>query len=170
MIDVDGSLAGGADVVINSGATLTGDGSINLAVVLNSGASLQPGSSLPGSTLTTSSVTWNGNSAMTYELGTTSNQLAVSGALTKGGVGPFNFVFTGGPGLAGGNTYTLATFGSTDFMATDFSYSGLPPGLAGVFTVTSNSILFEVFAPPVIVTQPQNTVVLMGGMAVFTLL
>ena len=168
VLDVDGSLAGGSDVLINFGASLTGDGSINRTVVLNSGGTLQPGSVSPGSSLTASSVTWNGNSTMAFELGTTSNRLALSGALTKGGVGPFNFAFTNGAGLAAGITYTLATFGSTDFTAGDFSYSGLPAGLAGVFSVTSNSILFEVFAPPVIVTQPQNVVVLMGGTASFT--
>lgn len=168
VLDVDGSIAGGADVIINSGATLTGDGSINRAVVLNAGGTLQPGSSSPGSTLTASSLTWNGDSTMAIELGATSNRLAISGALTKGGVGPFNFAFTNGAGLAAGITYTLATFGSTDFTAADFSYTGLPAGLAGVFIVTSNSILFEVFAPPVILTQPQNVVVLMGGTASFT--
>ncbi len=168
VLDVDGSLAGGSDVNINSGATLTGDGAVNRNVVLNTGGTLQPGSSSPGSILTVSAATLNGNSTMAYQLGTTSNRLAVSGALTKGGVGPLNFAFTNGPGLTAGTTFTLATFASSDFTAADFSYTGLPAGLAGVFTITSNSILFEVFAPPVIVTQPQSVVVLMGGTASFT--
>ena len=75
-----------------------------------------------------------------------------------------------GAGLAAGNSYTLATFSSTDFSVADFSYSGLPAGLAGVFNLTSNSLTFDVFGPPVIVTQPQNVVVIMGGTASFTVI
>ena len=168
VLDVDGSLGAGGDLSINSGATLTGDGSISRAVVLNNGGTLEPGSSTPDSTLTASSLTWNGNSSIAYTLDSTSNHLAITNSLAKGGVGPFNFAFTPGAGLAAGKSYTLATFNSTDFSVADFSYTGLPLGLAGVFNLTSNSLTFDVFGPPVIVTQPQNVVVVMGGTANFT--
>ena len=73
---------------------------------------------------------------MAFDLDSTTSQLALTGALTKGSAGAHNFVFTPGPGLAAHNVYTLATFGSTDFTASDLTYSGLPSGLIGVFTVT----------------------------------
>jgi rhamnogalacturonan endolyase len=168
VLDVDGSLGAGADFAVNSGGTLTGDGAINRNVSLNNGGTLQPGSSSPGSTLTASSLTWNGSSTIEFALDVTSNHLALSGNLAKGGVGPFNFAFTPGAGLAAGNSYTLATFGATDFSVTDFSYSGLPAGLAGVFNLTSNSLTFDVYGPPVITTQPQNVVAIMGGSANFS--
>jgi autotransporter-associated beta strand protein len=168
VVDVDGSLGPGGVFSINSGGTLTGDGSINRAVTLNSGGTLQPGSSAPDSTLTASSLTWNGNGSLAYTLGATSNHLAISGSLSKGDVGPFNFAFTPAAGLVAGNSYTLATFSSTDFGVEDFSYTGLPAGLAGVFNLTSNSLTFDVFGPPVIITPPQNVVVIMGGSATFT--
>src|SRR4030095_4016272 len=52
--------------------------------------------------------------------------------------------------------------------ASDLSYSGLPPGFIGAFTVTSNSVLFEVFGPPVIAAQPQSLISLMGGTVTFS--
>ncbi len=167
-LNVHGSIASGSDVNVNSGATLTGDGSINRKVVLNSGATLMPGGSASGSVLSASSLTWNEDAVMGFSLDSSANQLALTGALTKGGAEPHKFVFAAGPGLAIGNTYTLVTFGSTDLTAADLSFTGLPAGLTGAFTVTANSITFEVFGPPVITSQPQNATVLMGGTASFS--
>src|SRR5262249_46829628 len=79
-----------------------------------------------------------------------------------------NFMFGAGPGFAVGNVYTLVTFGSTDLTASDLTFSGLPPGFTGAFTLSSNSVVFEVFGPPVIAAQPQSVSALMGGTAVFS--
>jgi rhamnogalacturonan endolyase len=111
---------------------------------------------------------WNAGGALAFNLDATSNHLAVTGALKKGDAGPRHFVLGAGPGFAIGNVYTLVTFGSTDLTASDLSYSGLPPGFIGAFTVTSNSVLFEVFGPPVIAAQPQSLIALMGGTATFS--
>jgi rhamnogalacturonan endolyase len=168
-LQVDGGLGAGGDINVNSGATLTGSGSNNRNVMLNSGATIQPGgSATPNSTLTASSLTWNGGAAIAFNLDSSANQLAVLGALTKGGPGSYNFAFTTGSGLAIGNTYTLVNFGSTNFAATDFSFSGLPAGLTGAFTVTPGSVVFRIFGPPVIATQPESVTVLMGGTATFS--
>src|SRR2546428_5004573 len=90
----------------------------------------------------------------------------------KGEAGPRHFIFGTGPSFAIGNVYTLVTFGSTDLTASDWTFSGLPPGFTGAFTVTSNlgagSIVFEVFGPPVIAAQPQSVTALMGGTATFS--
>jgi autotransporter-associated beta strand protein len=168
ILDVDGSIGTGSALTVNSGATLTGDGSVNRTIVLNSGSTLRPGSSSPGSVLSGNSLTWNGDAMMSFELGSTSNRLALTGALIKGTAGSFNFAFTPGPGLAPHNVYTLATFGSSDFTAADLTFTGLPSGLTGQFTVNPGSIVFEIFGPPEIVVQPQSASVLFGGTANFT--
>jgi hypothetical protein len=147
---------------------LTGDGSINRNVVLNSGSTLRPGSATAGSSLRAVSLLWNADSVLAFELGNTSNQLTLNGALTKGGAGLHNFALTAAPGLAAGNVYTLATFGSTDFTAADLTFSGLPAGLTDAFIVTGNAIQFEIFGPPEIVMQPQSVTVPMGGTATFS--
>ncbi len=167
-LDVDGSLGLGADLAVNSGGVLTGDGTIGRNVVLNSNGAILPGGSTPGSVLTTESLAWNPGGVMAFDLDSTTNKLAVTGALTKGGPGPRHFVFGTGPGFAIGNIYTLVTFGTSDLTASDLTFSGLPPGFTGAFTVTPNSIVFEVFGPPVIATQPRSATVLMGGTATFS--
>ncbi|HKQ78697.1 MAG TPA: Ig-like domain-containing protein, partial [Blastocatellia bacterium] len=168
VLEVDGSLGVGADLTINSGAILTGDGTIGRAVVLNDNGAILPGGVAPGSVLTAGSLKWNPGGVLAFNLDATANQLAVTGALTKGDVETRHFYFKTGPGLAIGNTYTLVTFGSTDLTASDLTFSGLPPGFTGAFTVTANSIVFEIFGPPVIASQPQSLTVLMGGTATFS--
>jgi rhamnogalacturonan endolyase len=167
-LDVDGTIGSGNGVTINSGGVLIGDGSINRSVVLNSGGTVRPGSSTIGSVLTATSLTWNSDGQMAFNLEGSANQIALSGALTKNGSGAHNFGFTVGPGFAIGNIYTLATFGSTDFTASDLTFSGLPPGFTGAFTVNANNIQFEIFGPPEIVTQPQSVSALMGQTATFS--
>ncbi|HEU0172733.1 MAG TPA: Ig-like domain-containing protein [Blastocatellia bacterium] len=171
-LDVDGSLGAGADLMVNSGGILTGDGTIGRAVVLNSNGAIMPGSAAFDSALTVDSLAWNPGGVLAFNLDSTTNHLAVTGALTKGEAGPRHFVFGSGQGFAVGNVYKLVTFGSTDLTASDLTYSGLPPGFIGAFTVTSNlgagSIVFEVFGPPVIAAQPQSVTALMGGTATFS--
>jgi autotransporter-associated beta strand protein len=167
-LEVDGSLSSGSDLRINSGGVLTGDGAIGRAVSLNANGAIMPGGGSPGSALTADSVAWNTGGVMAFNLDATSNRLAVSGTLSRGEAGPRQFVFGAGPGLAIGNVYTLVTFGSTDLTASDLSFSGLPAGFTGAFTITANSIVFEVFGPPVIAEQPRSVTALMGGTATFT--
>ncbi|HEY6401072.1 MAG TPA: immunoglobulin domain-containing protein, partial [Blastocatellia bacterium] len=167
-LDVDGSLGAGANLLVNSGGVLTGDGTIGRAVVLNANGAIIPGGAAPGSALTVDSVAWNTGGVLAFNLDATANQLAVTGALTKGETGPRRFIFNVGPGFAIGNVYTLVTFGATDLTASDLTFSGLAPGFTGAFTVTSNSIVFEVFGPPVIAAQPQSVTSLMGGAATFS--
>jgi autotransporter-associated beta strand protein len=143
VLEVSGSLEPGADVAVNSGI-LMGDGSIRRAIGLNSGGTLVPGSVAPGSLLRADSVTWNAGGAMAFKLGSTSNQLEVKGSLTKGAAGPRRLVFKCEAEIAAGKSYTLVTFGSTNFVASDFIISGLPPGLSGVLRVGANSIVFDV--------------------------
>ena len=168
VLEVDGALGGGADLSINSGAILTGDGMIGRSVILNDNGAILPGGASPGSVLTAGSLTWKPGGMLAFNLDETANRLAITGALTKGEPETRHFFFSTGPGFAIGSTYTLVNFGSTDLTAADLTFSGLPPGFTGAFTVTANSILFEVFGPPVIAAQPQSVTVLMGGTAIFS--
>ena len=167
-LDVDGSVGAGADLSVNSGGVLTGGGTIGRTVVLNANGAIMPGSAAEASALTVDSLAWNPGGVLTFNLDATASQLVVAGAGARGEAGPRHFIFGTGAGFAVGNVYTLATFGSTDLTASDLTYSGLPPGFIGAFTVTSNNIVFEVFGPPVIAAQPQDTTVLMGGAAIYS--
>ena len=167
-LDVHGTIAPGTALTINSGGTLSGDGTVNRNVIMNSGGTLRPGSGTSGRALHAASLTWNGDAPMAFELGSASNQLSLNGALTKGSAGAFNFGFSAATGLAAHNVYTLVTFASTDFTAADLTFTGLPAGLTGAFTVTGNSIAFEIFGPPEILAQPQSVTTLLGGTATFS--
>jgi autotransporter-associated beta strand protein len=167
-LEIDGSLGAGADLSVNAGAMLTGGGTIDRAVVLNPGGVVMPGGATSASSLMASSLTWNAGAELAFDLEASSNQLALTGPLTKGGPGPHRFVFNAGPGIAAGNTHKLVTFGSTDFTVTDLTFSGLPPGLTGAFFVNANEITFKVYGPPVILAPPLDATVLMGGTATFS--
>src|SRR5690606_9556861 len=101
-----------------NGGALAGTGAINRSVVLDS-ATIQPGAQT--TSVNGESLTWNGGGRLAFELAADgqSGRLALAGALLKGGSGPYEIAFTTADGFAAGNTYTLATFGSTTFSADD---------------------------------------------------
>ncbi|HEX8150141.1 MAG TPA: Ig-like domain-containing protein, partial [Pyrinomonadaceae bacterium] len=142
---VGGSLAAGGAFNVNGGATLSGSGSVNRAVTLNAGASVAPEGAAQVATLGAGSLTWNGGAEFDFDLAAaTSDRLALSGALTKGGAGSFEFAFNPAANLVPGTTYTLVTFGSTSFDASDFTCSGLPEGLKGRFALEAGALKFTV--------------------------
>lgn len=155
VLRVTGSLnAGGGTVTVNAGSVLSGNGSVNRAVVLS--GTVAPDGATAIATLSAASLTWNGGSTVAVDLGAdgVSDQLAVAGALTKGSAGTYAVAFAPGGGFAAGNTYTLATFSSTDFVATDFSASGLPGGTGALFIVNPTSLQVHIQAIPVITSAP----------------
>jgi hypothetical protein len=86
---------------------------------------------------------------MKLELGTgdASDLIALgTGMLDKNTGNIFSFDFQGTGTI--GNTYTLITFGSTDFLVGDFSYTGLASGLTGSFVQNANSLQFVTSAVP----------------------
>jgi hypothetical protein len=113
-------------------------------VTLNSGGSVSPEGAAQIATLGAASLTWNGGATLDFDLAATSDRLALSGALTRGSGGAFEFAFNPAADLAPGTTYTLATFGSTNFDVTDFTYSGLPAELKGKFTLEAGALKFTV--------------------------
>jgi autotransporter-associated beta strand protein len=153
-----GSLSSGSSAfTINTDAVLSGNGTIGRPLTLNSGGAIAPEGSTAAATLNGASLTWNGGGKLAFDLGTSFDKLALSGALTKGAAGSYEFVFNPDDSLAVGRTYTLVTFGSTTFTAADFSYSGLPMQFNGAFSIVGNSLQFTITdttAP--VLTLPDN--------------
>lgn len=124
---------GSSAVSVSSGATLGGNGTVAGAITLAAGARLSPGdfagdnsTSLAGTFTGGSSLTWNSNDTtggMLFTLGvdqSSSDQIVLSGAFTKGAGSVFLFDFAGStfnPSIS----YTLMSFGSTDFDIGDFA-------------------------------------------------
>ncbi|MBK8038247.1 MAG: autotransporter-associated beta strand repeat-containing protein [Verrucomicrobiaceae bacterium] len=155
-LNVTGSLAMSSGTIVQSGAALAGTGTVR-DVALASGSFFAPGdATLAGSIGTlniTGGTTWDGGGAARFHLSNSSNssdQLALSGALTKGTGSGFVFDFqdTG----AASQIYTLATFASSSFAVGDFTATNLAPGLRGFFTLNSDSLTFTTYASTEVTT------------------
>jgi hypothetical protein len=146
--NVGGLATGTGPVTVASGATLAGTGAI-ANLTLQAGSFFAPGSGIGTlSVVGGTGVIWKAGAEGLYTLGTgnTSSTLVLTNlgsALTKSGTGPFLFSFQN-TGTAG-SVYTLATFASTTFSPSDFTYTGLPAGLTGTFTISGGTkLLFTV--------------------------
>ena len=151
--------AAGASVVVNSGGTLDVNanaltataGALTLADA--TGAGTIRNSSSTAATVSAASMTFNPGGMLTYSLSTTANStnllVALTGALTQGtaGTGNYNIALTGG--LAG-QTYELASFGSTNFAAgTSFTEVGSVSGSFSIGIVNGvDQLDFTVAAVP----------------------
>ena len=112
-------------------------------------------------------LTWNGQTSgsfgqMKFELsnvGNTSDLIALgTGMLDKNSGSIFSFDFQG-TGLVN-TTYTLITFGSTDFVVSDFSFTNLGSGLTGSFIENAGSLQFVTSAVP----EPATTLLIGAGL------
>jgi autotransporter-associated beta strand protein len=155
LINGDNSSATGA-VTVASGATLGGTGTVGGAITVNGG--IAPGTTGIGTLNASSNVTWNSGNAWKFDLSSsddTSDQLAVTGALTKGtgDAGTFKFDFMGSTPVWN-TVYTLATFASTDFTLSDFDLAGSIATLGSgsystsSFTVTGTTLTFTAVPEP----------------------
>ena len=104
--NISGSGTGSGTVSVNSGGTLGGNGTIGGQVSLAAGATLAPGSNGSGTLAITNDLGLNNASILQFQLGTNSDQVAVTGDLTLGGT--LNISDAGG---FGPGTYTLFTYG-----------------------------------------------------------
>jgi len=172
-----GSATGKGPVTVNNGGTLGGGGTISGNVVLNKGGAIAPGVATAGTADTTlhlSSATLNGGSTLTLGLGaSTSDALNLSGALTKAGAGPVNIQLLndGVPTsqlLLSGPTYTLLTFGSTNFSLSNFSLI-FPSGLTGTLVETKTSLLLENVGPQLTTTGGTGGLIINGSIGGGTL-
>jgi rhamnogalacturonan endolyase len=134
---VDGTVAPGGSFAVDGGV-LSGGGTIDRTVQLNSGGAIRAGNSGGATMLNASAATWSGGGRLHFNPAV-ANRLVLAGALTKGDAGVFEVAFDGP--VAPAQFVTLATFGSTDFSAGDFSYTGLA-GQIGAFVVDATSLQF----------------------------
>jgi autotransporter-associated beta strand protein len=150
---VDGSTAAGSAVSVGSGGTLGGTGTIGGTLALT--GVLAPGDAgvVDIETLNAGPTTWNGGSIWNFDLSSTNNtsdQLAITGDLTKGSGSGFAFNFMGSQPVWN-TAYTLATWtGTTDFALGDFSFSNLGAGPynAGSFSFSGNALVFTAVPEP----------------------
>ncbi|WP_165920171.1 autotransporter domain-containing protein [Chthoniobacter flavus] len=140
--NTSGSATGTGAVIVNSGAALGGNGIISGPVMLKSGGFVVPGivtPGTPGSTLHGASLTWDGGGTVALQFGGAAvDQLALTGALTKGAPGAYNLELIN-TGIPLQQAYTLATFASTDFLASDFTLT-LPAGYSAALIETGTSL------------------------------
>jgi autotransporter-associated beta strand protein len=148
-----GSATGTGPVMIDSGATIGGHGTVSGAMTLQSGGTVKPGAGSPGVAGTKfhgSSLLWEGGAALELQIGSTADELLLSGALTKGTAGTFTIEIDDA-GIVAGN-YTLATFASTTFSLSDFNLV-LPTNYTGTLVETSTSLSIQNLQDPVAVSD-----------------
>lgn len=147
-LTVTGSLAA-TPTTVDAAGTLAGTGSIAGMVTCN--GALAPGDSV-GTLNLTSGLVLSATSVLDFELGTTSDRVAVTGNLTLDGTVNVSAL----PGFSAG-TYTLITYSGT-LTNNALSVGALPPGYsATVNTATSREIRLVVAAlnqPPQISAAP----------------
>ncbi|MFT3782088.1 MAG: rhamnogalacturonan lyase B N-terminal domain-containing protein [Nibricoccus sp.] len=138
-------------VVVNNTGSLSGTGTINRPVVLNEGGAIWPAGYGTLGTLTGTQLTWNGGGALALDLAAngTSDLLALT-SLNKGAGSAWQLALHATEPLAHGNSYTVATFGSTTFTSGDFTVTGLPDGFAGAASVEGTTLRVSIIARPVI--------------------
>jgi autotransporter-associated beta strand protein len=143
--DVTGDLTASGGVAV-SGGTLAGSGTVTGAVTLNNNGTVAPGAATPGApgtTLHATSMTWNSGGTITLQLGSSANDvLALTGALTKGSAGAYTLDILDDGGIPL-DSYTLATFASTTFLATSFTLD-MPTGYVGHLVETKTSLTLDV--------------------------
>jgi autotransporter-associated beta strand protein len=142
LLRIDGTVGPGASVAVVGTGTLGGGGAIGRDLVLDAGGTIAAGNASPGSTLSASSLTWNGGGHLAADLAS-NRRLALAGALTKGAAGWFDVALSAFGPLTVGTAYTIATYASTDFVASDLTASGLA-GFRGVFVVGPTALQFLV--------------------------
>lgn len=146
---------------VRSDAWLGGTGTIT-SLELQPGGRVAPGLlDTIGTLATTASAgngyfLWNGETTslpqLDFQLSSldnTSDRLNLgSNPFLRGSGSVFRFDFQGSTATVG-ETYTLVTFGSTDFAdASPFSYTNLDPGQTGTFALTGSALTFLVVPEP----------------------
>ena len=146
-----GSATGSGTVTVKSGATLGGSGAIGGPVTLNSGGTIQPSATLAtaGTTLHGSSLLWNGGGTVSFQIGTSADKLALSGALNKGSAGAFDIDILNVGITTTATNFTLMTFSSTNFSLSDFTLE-LPMNVTGTlaFNATDTALIVENLKDP----------------------
>jgi autotransporter-associated beta strand protein len=158
--NTSGSATGSAAVTVNTNGALGGTGSVSGTVTVNSGGAISPGSNGVGTVTFTGGLTLNSGAILNFEIGTTNDKVAVTGALVLGGT--LNVTNLAG---FGAGTYPLITYSG--------ALSGVLPVIGSkpsgysctVNTNTANQVrlVVQVQTPPVF-----GNIVLTNGSAIFS--
>ncbi|HEU6447596.1 MAG TPA: autotransporter-associated beta strand repeat-containing protein [Verrucomicrobiae bacterium] len=157
-----GSATGTNSVTVNDSGTLGGTGFIFGPVIVNSGGAISPGNNGIGQLTLKSNLTLNAGAVMDFDVGTASDKLAVSNALTLNGF--FNVSNTAGFSFG---VYTVMTYGGA-LSGSLPVVVGKPPGYSIVVnTNTAGQIrlIVQTLVSPVIgsVKLAGNKIVLSGN-------
>ncbi len=136
---VNGSVT--SDVTVQSGATFGGGGAVYGQVTLDSGSLLKPMGDLK-----TEVLDWNPGATLAFRLGNGVSDSVDMDYLTGGGPGLFAFTFQDA-GWQVGQTYTLLTFGHSEFTGSGFSFTN-GSGFDGTFTLHGHDLQFTLVAVP----------------------
>ncbi len=142
-----GSATGSGTVIVNSGGTLKGTGSV-ANVSLTSGGILAPGLS-PGTLNIDGNLDLVTGSYLAFELGSISDLLNIGGALnfTGGGTAIFDIFDTGS--MTSGADYTLMNYASQSGLSlANLAFGSTPAGFSGQFTIGVNSLTLHVDSAP----------------------
>jgi fibronectin-binding autotransporter adhesin len=147
---VTGSTVAASTVTVASGATLGGTGTVSGAITVS--GRIAPGTTGIGE-LKTGAVTWNSGNAWQFDLAAaagSADKLAITGNFTKGTAGTYLFDFMGSAPNAYGNIYDLVTWtGTTDFIASNFTFTGLTGSYnTGTFSITGSTLQFTAIPEP----------------------
>jgi fibronectin-binding autotransporter adhesin len=138
-------------VFVNNGGTLGGNGTIGGATTIR--GILAPGDGV-GTLNIANTVTWNGTASAgdstdwEFDLaaGNTADLLNITGNFTRTGTGVFRFDFLGSTEVG---IFKLVDWtGSTNFSASDFSYTNLGGGNIGGFAFNGSQLEFTASAIP----------------------
>jgi T5SS/PEP-CTERM-associated repeat protein len=147
------------DLSLKRDATLAGIGTVTGDLSLS--GTLDPGNS-PGTININGDLLWGAMGRINFELGESNSDLiVVAGELVSGRSGAGRFYFSNAGDLVPG-TYTLMTFGSTDFLLSEFRYSSDISGFSGEFGWNGNSLQFVVTAVP----EPSAATLALAGILV----
>ena len=154
---INGSTAAGSAVSASGAGAIGGNGTINGTLTLVSGTTLTPGPAGANSvgTLSTGALSLNSNANLVFDLGTTSDLVAVTGNLTLGGLLTVNAQAGFGTGQYELFTYT-GTLDNTTNTTTVSSAGGFS---ATIDTSTSGIVFLDVTAVP----EPRTTWLLIGA-------
>ena len=156
VLSVDGSTAAASTVTVSPGGTLAGTGTVGGATSVAGIVSPARLNTL-GALSVAADLTWSGAATAAaatdwvFEFGpsNTADLLDITGGsfLRDTALGStFRFDFNG---AAEQGTFTLAQWtGSTNFVASDFSYTNLAPGFTGLFSLGANSLTFSAVPEP----------------------
>jgi autotransporter-associated beta strand protein len=154
-------------ITVGSGAELRGSATLVNGVTLESGGVLSPGRpSVPGESgiFAGTSLVWNDGGLLRFNLvqDGTGELITLTGALTKGLVGANGFFFDfANSTVQDGTRYTLLSFASTNFFASDFGYRNLPGGFTGGFEMDGNNLYFRAGGGGAVVVPEPGTLPLL---------